>query len=53
MKNKVNNKDDGDSTCEETKSDSEISTKLPLTKYYLNFFRTWDRNSVPIECCAT
>ena len=36
--NKVKNKDDEDSTGEETKTDSETTTKLPLAKYYLTFF---------------
>ena len=35
MKNNVINKDNGDSTGENTKSDGDISTKLPLAKYYL------------------
>ena len=35
MKNNIINKDNGDSTGENTKSDGEISTKLPLAKYYL------------------
>ena len=37
-KNKVNKNDDGDSTGEEIKTDSETTTKLPLAKYYLTFF---------------
>ena len=36
--NKVNKNDDGDSTGEETKTDSETTTKLPLAKYYLTYF---------------
>ena len=36
--NKVNKNNDGDSTGEETKTDSETTTKLPLAKYYLTFF---------------
>ena len=51
--NKVNNKDDGDFTGEETETDSETTTKLPLAKYYLIFFQTWDRNSVPVKFFAT
>ena len=38
MKNNIINKDNGDSTGEETKTDSETTTKLPLAKYYLTFF---------------
>ena len=36
--NKAKNKDDGNTTGEETKTDSETTSKLPLAKYYLTFF---------------
>ena len=36
--NKLNKNNDGDSTGEETKTNSETTTKLPLAKYYLTFF---------------
>ena len=50
--NKVKNKDDEDSTGEETKTENETAAKLSLAKYFLTFFQTWDRNSVPVNFCA-